>query len=83
MVRTGFHGGTARDLQPRGLHTDEACGRGELERSLLDLATGGEGRNALSLPPLLTCGEDKAFFSFIFTGVLRGRENRGFRGIPG
>lgn len=41
-----------------------------MEKSLLGLAAGGEGRNAatLSVPPLVTCGEDKAFL-FHFHGA--------------
>lgn len=52
----------ARDLQT-GLHAEGAHGREELEKSLLGLVARGEGRNAatLSVPPLLTCKEDKTF----------------------
>lgn len=65
-----FSRGNARDLQTTRLHADEVRGREELEKSLLGLAARGEGRNAaaLSLPPLLTCGEDKAFL-FHFHGA--------------
>lgn len=86
MVCTGFHGGNARDLQTTGLHADEACGREELEKSLLGLAGRGGGRYAaaLSVPPLLTCGEDKTFlFHFHGSPEMLNWENLGFKGLPG
>lgn len=71
MVCIGFQRGNACDLQTTGLHADEACGREELEKSLLGLAAREESRNAaaLSVPPLLTCGEGKVIF--IFMGLQR------------
>lgn len=66
----GFHGGNAHDLQTTALHAEGARGREELEKALLGLAARGEGRNAasLSVTPLLTCREDKAFL-FNFHGA--------------
>lgn len=86
MVCTGFHGGNARDLQTTGLHADEACGREELEKSLLGLPGRGGGRYAaaLSVPPLRTCGEGKTFlFHFHGAPEMLNWENLGFRGLPG
>lgn len=70
MVCTDFRGGYAHDLQTTGLHADKVLRRKEMEKSLLGLAARKEGRNAaaLSLPPLVTCREDKAFL-FHFHGV--------------
>lgn len=86
MVCTGFHGGNARDLQTRGLHAGELCGREELEKSLLGLPgrEGGRYAAALSMPPLLTCGEDKTFlFHFHGAPEMLNWENLGFRDLPG
>lgn len=69
MVCTGFHGENACPLQT-GLRAGGLHGRGELDKSLLGLADGGEGRNAATHSGLLllTCREYTAFL-FHFHGT--------------